>query len=93
MKKKIFSLLLLVLSLFLFVSCDKKDDTQSDTPDEPYFDNVPTQIDHYFSNDVTFDKTGIQLDVNSDGKLAGDFLEDKVARLSPKSITDRKSVV
>ena len=93
MKKKIFSLLLLVLSLFLFVSCDKKDDTQSDTPDEPYFDNVPTQIDHYFSNDVTFDKTGIQLDVNSDGKLAGDFLEDKVARLSPKSITDGDTAV
>ncbi len=93
--KKIFSLFLLVLSLFLFVSCDKKEEAPVDDKpsNETYFDSIATEIDHYFSNEVTFDKTGIQLDLNSDGKLAGDFLEDKVARLSPKSITDGDTAV
>lgn len=91
MKKKILSLLLLVLSLFIFVSCNK--DESKDNSNGPYFDNIPTDIDHYFSNKVTFDKTGIQLDLNDKGELAGDFLVDKVARLAPKSITDGDTAV
>ena len=89
MKKKILSFFLLILSLFIFTSCDK----EGAPVEEKYFDNEPTEIDHYFSNQISFADTGIAIEKNAEGKLAGDFLKDKVARLAPKSITDGDTAV
>lgn len=88
MKKKLLSVLLLFFSLFIFVGC------KEETPvEEAYFDTVPTSFDHYFSNTVRFSDTGTSVKKNKDGKLAGDFIKDKVARLAPKSITDGDTAV
>lgn len=88
MKKKIISLLLLVFSLFIFTACDDKEPVE-----EAYFDSVPTEVDHHFSNTVRFSDTGTSVKKNKEGKLAGDFIKDKVARLAPKSITDGDTAV
>ena len=88
MKKKLISLLLLLFSLFLFTACD------DDTPvEDAYFDSIPTAVDHHFSNVVRFSDTGTSIKKNKDGKIAGDFIKDKVARLAPKSITDGDTAV
>ena len=89
MKKKLLSLLLLFVSLFVFASCKKDEPIE----DEVFFDNIPTEVDHYFSNKISFADTGTSIKKNSEGKLAGDFIKDKVARLAPKSITDGDTAV
>lgn len=56
------------------------------TTSEPIFDNVPTQIDHYYSDKVSFADMGI----NVEGKT---FLEDKVEKVKLKSVTDGDTAV
>lgn len=87
MKNKLMTLLLLLIGLFTFVSCDEE------VVDENYFDNEATEIDHYFSDNVRLSDTGTSVKKNESGKLAGDFIKDKIARLAPKSFTDGDTAV
>lgn len=86
MKKNIVSLFLLVFGLFLLAGCGEK-------TEEKYYDNEPTEIDHYFSNQISFADTGTSLKKNTEGKYEGKFIADKVAKLKLKSVTDGDTAV
>ncbi len=88
MKRKLLSIFLFLFGLFILASCKNEQPVE-----EVYYDSIPTDIDHYFSNQVRFSDTGITVEKNKDGKLAGDFIKDKVAKLAPKSITDGDTAV
>lgn len=54
--------------------------------EESIFDNVPTQIDHYYSDKLSF----ADLSIGIEGKT---FLEDKVEKVKLKSVTDGDTAV
>ncbi len=83
---------LLVLSLFTltlggFTSCNNNNHT-SEGVDDPkdMYDVVPTEIDHYFSNRISFADLGVTLGNNK-------FMHDKVAKLKVKNVTDGDTAV
>ena len=58
----------------------------NDTSEESIFDKVPTTMDHYYSDRLSFADMGI--DIN--GKT---FLEDKIEKVKLKSVTDGDTAV
>ena len=57
-----------------------------ETTDDSILDNAPTQIDHYYSDKLSF----ADLNININGKT---FLEDKVEKVKLKSVTDGDTAV
>lgn len=96
--KKLFGLILSLFTVVCLTGCDKEDAPVNDPADDEaqdieYFDKPAEDVDHYFSNKVTFDQTGTTIKKNAKGKLEGKFIEDKVAKLTLKSVTDGDTAV
>ncbi len=91
LKKLLIGFFALLILPFCLVSCGEK------TPAEPeevqYFDTPATEIDHYFSNKLTFADMGTTVKKNAAGKLEGKFIKDGVAKLVLKSCTDGDTAV
>lgn len=81
--KKILLVLLLVLSLSLVAACEKEKEPVKE-PESP-FDVLPTDIDHYYSNQVRFSDMNLE--------VSDRFMEDKIAKLTLKSVTDGDTAV
>lgn len=96
--KKLFGLILSLFTVACLTGCDKEatppvDETPDETPEVEYFDKPAEDVDHYFSDRVTFDQTGTTIKKNSDGKLEGKFITEKVAKMKLKSVTDGDTAV
>lgn len=88
--KKLIGLFLAFFGLFTVVSCKKEEKPQEE---KQYFDVPATDIDHYFSDKVRFSDTGTTVNKNAEGKLEGNFITDKVAKLKLKKVTDGDTAV
>lgn len=80
--KKFRNILLIILALFLTFSlsaCSEPEDPQ-------VIDKLPTEIDHLYSNQLSFADMNISLGENK-------FLKNKVAKLQLKSVTDGDTAV
>ena len=84
--KRVFLVLLVVLSLTLLVACNDEQPTEEPTPVENPIDVLPTEIDHYFSNQISFADMNLSLGDNK-------FLKNKIAKLELKSVTDGDTAV
>ena len=82
--KKLLLVLLLVLSLSIVGACNSNDDDTTQTQESP-FDVLPTEIDHYYSNQVRFSDMNLQ--------VSDKFMQDKIAKLTLKSVTDGDTAV
>lgn len=69
-------------------------DNPAQTPvEEQYFDTAATEVDHFFSNQLSFADMNTPITKNSNGKLEGKFIAEKVAKLTLKSVTDGDTAV
>ena len=79
--KKLLLVLLLVLSLSIVSGCGEDAPV---TPESP-FDFLPTEIDHYYSNQVRFSDMNLT--------VSDKFMQDKIAKLELKNVTDGDTAV
>lgn len=87
MKKKLLLGALLALSLCTFTGCNGGGTSIPELDDpKDLLDSVPTEVDHYFSNKISFADLGVSLGRNK-------FMENKVAKLQVKSVTDGDTAV
>lgn len=89
LKKLLFGFSALLILPFCLTSCDEKKEQE----EVQYFDTPATEIDHYFSNKLTFADMGTSVKTNAKGELEGKFIKDKVAKLVLKSCTDGDTAV
>ncbi len=91
MKKKLLLCSLLTLSLGVLASCQQTNSNSNSISEEEVvdpkdlLDEVPTEIDHYFSNKISFADLGVS--------LTDKFMQNKVAKLQLKSVTDGDTAV
>lgn len=88
--RKLFLVALVLFSVTLLVACgEEKEPTpqpeEEKTPVNP-IDVLPTEIDHYFSNQISFADMNLSLGDNK-------FLKNKLAKLKLKSVTDGDTAV
>lgn len=99
--KKLLASIFLGLLAITATSCDNAGKLTTTLPTKmsdvdlakQYFDVPATDIDHYFSNKVRFSDTGINVTKDKNGKLAGDFIKEGVAKLAIQSVTDGDTAV
>ncbi len=95
MKKKLLFIFVCLFGFFSLASCKEKnpDKDSNEQTSTKYFDVDPVAYDHYFSNQVNLAKTGITVKKDSNGKLEGKFIAEKIAKLTLKSVTDGDTAV
>lgn len=82
--KRLFLVVLVVFSLTLLVACTEE--APQEKPVENPIDVLPTDFDHYFSNQLSFADMNLDLGDNK-------FLKNKIAKLKLKSVTDGDTAV
>ncbi len=86
MKKKFLLSALLALTVCTFTSCSGGKTSISEENPADILDSVPTEIDHYYSNRVSFADLEVSLGKNK-------FMQNRVAKLKVKSVTDGDTAV